>query len=95
MSLSDQKLRAAYASAIGASNGDHTACLRAVAEAAVKDAELAVDEFREVVRNFYNLTIADKTVIIRPQSAEQRDKIVAAGDRLRHFLTSHPEVKND
>lgn len=48
----------------------------------------AIAELREAARVFHNLTRGDSTVIIRAPSAEKRDAIVAAGERLRAEITS-------
>jgi hypothetical protein len=50
-------------------------------------AEDAAAELREAARLFHNLTQGDPEVIIRPPSAEKRDAIVAAGERLRAAIT--------
>lgn len=44
------------------------------------------EELREAAKAFYNMTIGDRSVIIRPPSAEKRDAIVSAGERLRLAL---------
>lgn len=48
----------------------------------------AGSELHEAARHFHNLTQGDPAVIIRPPSAEKRDAIVAAGERLRAALQS-------
>jgi hypothetical protein len=48
-------------------------------------------ELREAARQFHNLTQGDNTVIIRAPSAEKRDAIVKAGERLRSALASTTE----
>jgi hypothetical protein len=51
-------------------------------------ADHIADELREAARQFHNLTQGDPTVIIRPPSAEKRDTIMAAGERLRAALAA-------
>jgi hypothetical protein len=47
-----------------------------------------MSELREAARQFHNLTQGDASVVIRPPSAEKRDAIVTAGERLRAALTA-------
>ncbi len=50
-------------------------------------------ELHEAARQFHNLTQGDSTVIIRAPSAEKRDAIIAAGERLRAALSSKVQVE--
>lgn len=70
---------------------------RAVIEAMPMGAADAqrVGELREAARQFHNLTQGDPEVIIRPPSAEKRDAIAAAGERLRAALTSPAKLGGD
>lgn len=52
------------------------------------DADAVPSELREAARQFHNLTQGDSTVIIRAPSAEKRDAIIAAGERLRAALSA-------
>jgi hypothetical protein len=62
----------------------------------MSDIDAVPSELHEAARQFHNLTIGDSTVIIRPWTAEKRDAIVAAGERLRAALTiAAPEVQAD
>lgn len=45
-------------------------------------------ELHAAAKQFYNLTLADPEVIIRPPSAEKRDAITQAGERLRAALVA-------
>jgi hypothetical protein len=46
------------------------------------------DDLREAAKAFYNLTVGDAAVRISTSSAEKRDAIAAAGQRLRDALTA-------
>jgi hypothetical protein len=50
------------------------------------DTDAVKSELREAARQFHNLTQGDSSVIIRAPSAEKRDAIIAAGERLRAAL---------
>jgi hypothetical protein len=49
-----------------------------------------VTELREAARQFHNLTVGDIYVRISTPSAEKRDAVVAAGQRLRDAIAALP-----
>lgn len=51
------------------------------------------DALHENARQFYNLTQGDVTVIIRAPSAEKRNAIITASNRLRAALQAEKETK--
>jgi hypothetical protein len=53
------------------------------------------EELREAAKAFYNMTIGDPAVIIRPPSAEKRDAIVEAGERLKAALIAAAPTGDD
>lgn len=58
----------------------------------IRGLEAQLAQLRAAARDFHNLTIADTTVIIRPESAAQRDAISKAGDHLRTAIQNSVEM---
>lgn len=52
----------------------------------------SLDELREAAKLFYNLTIADPTVILRANSFDKRESIVKAGAKLQEALIKTGKV---
>lgn len=53
-----------------------------------------MSELHDAAKAFYNITIADATVIVRAGSMAKRDAIAAAGERLRAAILAAPAVQS-
>lgn len=62
-------------------------------EARIAELEKGRDALHENARQFYNLTQGDVTVIIRAPSAEKRNAIITASNRLRAALQAGKETR--
>jgi hypothetical protein len=86
---SEQRKAIEWAIGMASQHNIHNSPLRELLAASTAPAE-GRDDLREAARQFHNLTQGDPTVIIRPPSAEKRDAIIAAGERLRAALATTP-----
>ena len=62
--------------------------------ARIAELEKERDALHENARQFYNLTQGDVTVIIRAPSAEKRNAIITASNRLRAALQAEKETRS-
>lgn len=69
-------------------NGEPTC--KACGKCAQQPVQGGGDAVREAAKDLHNLTLGDATVIVRAPSAEKRDAIMVAGQRLRAALAIPP-----
>lgn len=55
---------------------------------------MSATELREAARQLHNLTLGDPEVIIRAPSAEKRDAVAKAGQRLRDAVAGFSEASS-
>lgn len=82
-----------YSSPIGHRIDDAVMLIEQLA-ARIAELEKERDALHENARQFYNLTQGDVTVIIRAPSAEKRNAIITASNRLRAALQAEKETND-